>query len=423
MQTLIDIAREDDGVEAGTPFEYLGANLKNLKGNLKHVAPYEIFSFDGVKVGVVSVTNPEAPNLVFPGNFGTITITDPVVAANNARAELNKKGVKALVLIGHMGVTGFDAQGNAVGPLIDLANGVSGYDVIAGDHTDVQYQGTIKGALVYENRSKGVTYGDVDLTIDKKTGKVITKSLAFKTPSNAGITPDPAIVSLLAPLRIELAAAFDTEIGTASDRFPRGGNVERSGEVAIGNLIADSMRVTYGTQLALTNGGGIRSSLPSAYVPLAPTVQRGIPPYDLVIGDVFTVLPFGNQVVTASITGAQLWTMLENGVSAINPASCNGADGRFPQISGFRFTFACNLPVGSRVQAVALNDGTPIPNSAASTYTFATNDFVANGGDFYPRIPGAVTRDLMANVLLEYIESLGALTPTLDGRITKLTAV
>ena len=61
MQTLIDIAREDDGVEAGTPFEYLGANLKNLKGNLKHVAPYEIFSFDGVKVGVVSVTNPRRP--------------------------------------------------------------------------------------------------------------------------------------------------------------------------------------------------------------------------------------------------------------------------------------------------------------------------------------------------------------------------
>ena len=149
----------------------------------------------------------------------------------------------------------------------------------------------------------------------------------------------------------------------------------------------------------------------------------GIPPYDLVIGDVFTVLPFGNQVVTATVTGAQLWAMLENGVSRINAATCLGTDGRFPQISGFRFSFACAGAAGARVQSVTLNDGTPIPNSAAATYTFATNDFVANGGDGYTPVAGAVSRDIMANVLLEYIEGLGALTPTLDGRITKLTAV
>jgi 5'-nucleotidase len=423
LQQMIDIAGAPaGGSEPGTPFTYVSANLGNVEDNVAGVAPWIILERGGVKIGVVGVTNPEAPSLVFPGNFGTIEITNPVPAANKARAELLKRGVKATILIGHMGVTGFDATGQPVGPLIDLANNVGGFDVVVGDHTDVQYSGLIDGKLVIQNRSKGVTYSKLDLDINPRNGQVVGKSVSFVTPLSNAVTPDPAIVSFLAPLRGQLAAAFDAKIGVATDVFVRGGNIERRQEVPIGNLVADSMRLTYGTQLALTNGGGLRAPLPSAYVPLNPTLDRTAPPpFDLVVGDVYTVLPFGNQVVTRSVTGAQLWAALENGVSQINSATCAGTDGRFPQISGFTFTFQCSLPSGSRVLSVSLTDGTPIPNDATS-YTMATNDFVNSGGDSYTvfRDGQGVSRDLMANVLLDHIEGLGTISPVVEGRITKL---
>jgi 5'-nucleotidase len=236
------------------------------------------------------------------------------------------------------------------------------------------------------------------------------------------VTPDPAIVSMLAPYRTELAAALDGVIGVATDLFPRDGVNERLREAAIGNIVADSMRWRYGTQLAFTNGGGLRASLPSSYLPQNTGLRRNSPgyaagpPYDLVIGDAFTVLPFGNIVVTREVSGALLWQALEHSVAEIPNAS-----GRFAQISGFKFTYDAARPAGARVVSVTLDDGTPIlPNS--TTYTFATNDFTNAGGDGYTMFVGThgVTREVMADVLLAYIRDRGTVSPTLEGRISRI---
>ena len=411
LQQMIDLAE----------FQYVSANLKNVEDNLTGVKPYEIFDMDGVKVAVIGLTNPEAPSLVFPGNFGTIEVTDPVAAANKARAQARRDGAKVFVVITHMGVTHFE-NGEAQGPLIDFANAVGGYDVILGDHTDVQFEGVVNDALVVENRSKGVTYSRLNLTIDQKNGRILAQNVDFVSPVSAAVAPDSAIVEMLAPYRVELAEAFDGVIGEATDEFPRGGNIERLGEVAIGNLIADSMRAAYGTDLAFTNGGGIRAPLPSTYLPQDTTLRRTTPgyaagpPYDLVIGDVFTVLPFGNIVITREVTGALLYEILEHGVAAM-PA----ANGRFPQISGFKFTYDVAQLPGSRVVDVILDDGTPVlPDS--TVYSLATNDFVNAGGDGYTMLAGGhgVSREVMADVLLEYITEQGTITPAIEGRITRL---
>lgn len=424
LQSQIDLAE----------FPYVSANLENRDDNLTGVKDYEMFNVGGVDIAVIGITNPEAPSLVFPGNFGTINITDPVKAAWQARGEAKEAGADVVIVITHMGMTGTDANGAPIGPLADFARAVNPennknpkIDVIIGDHTDVQWSGYINGALVYENRSKGLTYAKATLSVDLENGKIMDKSVLFVTPLVAGKTPDPAIVAMLAPYRTQLASVFDTKIGEATGIFVRGGNIERRQEVPIGDLIADSMRLRYGTQLALTNGGGIRAAFPSSYAPLNLALRRTAAPYaigpnyDLVIGDVFTVLPFGNSVVTRTVTGTQLWAALENGVSQINPATCTGTEGRFPQISGFKFTFKCSNPVGARVLSVTLDGGTPIL-ADSTTYTFATNDFVNAGGDFYTvfRDGQGITREVMADVLLAYIQGLGTITPTTSGRITKL---
>ena len=419
LQEMIDLAGSTDPSVPGKPFSYVVANLQNRDAELEGVADYRIFPFKGVKVAVIGAINEEAPGLVFPGNFGTTTPTDAAAAIDRARDAARSQGAKIFVVITHKGITGFNTDGSPRGELIDLANQLQGYHVIFGDHTDVKWSGEINGQLVVENRSKGASYSRTILTVLQGNAQVVARQHEFVTPTTSAVAPDQAIVDLLAPYRVELAKVFDEKVTVATASFPRGGNVERRSENALGNLVADSMRLEYGTQIAFANSGGIRSSLPSSYDPLDTTLDREEPaPFDVVIGDAYTVLPFGNSVVTRSVTGAQLWAALENGVSRINPDG-SGTDGRFPQISGFRFTYDGTSAPGSRVLSVTLNDGTVIPNSAAVSVTMAAPDFINSGGDGYNMFQDglATTKAVMADVFLEYLQEQTSVTPVLDGRI------
>ena len=468
LQQMIDLAGAPTSESApGQPYKYVSANLRNLKGNLSGVDPYAIFDVGGAKVAVVGITNEEAPNLVLPGSFGAITVTDGVSAANRYAAQARRDGADAVIVITHKGVRSLTPE--PAGELIDFANAVSPglIDVIIGDHTDIQFSGTINGILVHENRSFGLTYAKTLLTIQPGARHGVTaKSVSFVSPGPSGAlgnnntsctggSPpapycDQAIVDMLVPYREQLAEMLDDPIGTTTEPFKRGGNIERRQEVPLGDLIADGMQWRYGTQLALMNGGGIRSQMPAcSYQPEDHTLRRGNwdssftavatcagyasgPPYDIVLGDVFTVLPFGNTLNTRTVTGAQLWLALENGVSRID-SSGNGADGRFPQIAGFKFSFRYDIPSGclssancavSRVQSVSLADGTPIPNDSSATYTLALPNFVNLGGDGYFMFNDGqgATQELDANVMTEYMKEFG---PTFDptsyplDRITK----
>lgn len=414
LQQMIDIA----------DYPYLSANLANVEDNLTGVAPYRIFDVGGVFVAVIGVTNPEAPDLVFPGSFGTIEVTDPVRAAMKAQRDARRDGADVFVLLAHMGVTSFDADGNPQGELIDLAEGVRGFDFVFGDHTDVEYVGQHNGALVVENRSKGRTYARIRAEVKRRGNRVRLgkPTVEIIEPFSDTVTPDATIEALLAPYREDLAAALDGVIGEATDIFPRGGGYERLGEAEIGDLVADSMRLRYGTDLGFTNAGGIRAPLPSSYLPQDTSLRRPAdgyaagPPYDVVVGDAFAILPFGNSIVTRTVTGAQLWDMLENGFERLPDAK-----GQFPQISGFKVVYDSSQPAGSRVVSVELDDGTPIA-ADATEYSIAVNDFINSGGDDYTMLADGTgtSRELMATVLAEYIESLGVVTPTLDGRLVDL---
>ena len=417
-------------------FSYVSANLTNRDANLTGVSDYKIFDRGGVKVAVIGVTNPEAPELVFPGNFGSIVISDPVKAALDARGAAKEAGAQIVVVIAHMGVTGFDAGGAPFGPLVDFAKAVNKdgkknqkIDVIIGDHTDVRYSGMINGALVYENSSKGLSYAKAQLTVDARNHKLLDQSVSFVTPVVAAVTPDPQIEALLAPYRAQLAPLLGVQVGSSNRQVPRsdscGQSAGRTCESLIGNVTADAMRTRYGVDFAITNSGGLRAALtcPSTDTPTDFCPAFTPPPFPITRGQVLTVLPFGNIVVTLSLNGAELKAMLENGVSAMP-----GVNGRFPQVSGLCMSYDIFKVSGSRVTSVVRQaadgscTGSPVDLTTASTYTLAENDFMVNGGDGYANLaPRAVSREIMDQVLAEYVGTGSPLNPSIQGRIVCTT--
>ncbi len=403
-------------------YTYLGANLANVEDNVQGIEPYKIFRFPGIKVAVIGVTNEEAPELVFPSSFGTIEITDAAEAAQAVRDRLARQGVDVFILVAHKGLRTLDPP---TGELIDLANSVEGFDLVLGDHTDVQFADTINGALVVENRSKGRTYSRISLTVKTGKGGVLSKSVEFVDPVSADVTPDPAVEAMLQPFRDALGPILNTVVGNSTVEIPRADACGRPDgrlcESLVGNVVTDALRLTYGTDFAITNSGGLRADL------TCPTTDSDTdfcppftpPPYPITQGQVLTVLPFGNVVATVVVDGAELKQFLENGVSAMP-----GANGRFAQVSGLCFTYDIDAPAGSRVTGAVHQDidgsctGPAVDLTAASDYSLAINDFMASGGDGYPVvISKATTREFMDQVVALFIEGEGTISPTIEGRI------
>ena len=424
LQYQIALAGDTSGLIAGTALRYLSANLRNLEENLAGVDKMTIFNIGGVKVAVIGLTNVDAPTLVTAGSFGSIQVTDPVTAANRTAAVARRAGADVVIAIFHAGVVSPDPTGAAAGPLIDFARGALGFDLIlGGDETDVQYTGTINGALVAQNRSKGLSYSRIAVTVDPGEG-VTSKTIAFITPYAVAVTPDPAVANLVDSYRAQLGPILSSVIGSATLRIPQSdscGHADgRSCESLVGNAMTDAMRLRYGADFAITNSGGLRADLTCPEAGGGPGFCPPAPPLNQITrGQVLAVVPFGNAVATLSATGAELKSFLENGVSV-----APGSSGRFPQVSGLCFTYDISAPAGSRVTAVIrqLADGSctgsSVDLSASSTYTLAINDFMASGGDGYPAVSDrAATRDTMEQVLADYVVHGSPISAGIQGRI------
>jgi 2',3'-cyclic-nucleotide 2'-phosphodiesterase (5'-nucleotidase family) len=396
-------------------------------------APSRTFDFGSVRLAVIGFSNDDLPTLINPAGLDPFVVTNSTDAVKQRATQLRKQpGIDAVVAIGHLGATA-GTLNSPTGPLVDLADGVPNVDAVIGDHTDFQaLTHRPNGVLVTENRSKGIRFTRVRLIVDTAANTVVYKTADFHKPWDIGMTADPAIQARIDELNGQLGPVLNTQIGSSTKFIPRadqcGNSAGRTCESLVGNVVTDAMRTKYeptGVDFAITNSGGLRADLtcpttdnPSdfcpAYVP---------PPYPITRGQVLTVLPFGNIVVTLTVNGAELKTMLENGVSRM-PA----VDGRFPQVSGLCFTYDIAAAAGSRVTSAVLADAagnctaTPVDLTSASTYKIAENDFMAGGGDGYPVFSSrATSQDIMDQVTADYIAATSPISPFVkafpDGRV------
>ena len=411
-------------------YPFVSANIVDVAGKTPaEWSPSTVFSFDGFKLGLIGFSNADLPTLISPSALPPFHVEPPLPAVNAEAAKLKAQGVNAIVAMGHEGATAGTLT-SPTGPLVALADDVTNVDAVIGDHTDFQVLATRpNGVLVTENRSKGIRFTRIRLVIDTSTKSVIYRTADFHKPWDIGITPDPQIQARIDQLNAQLAPILGTVIGNSTRFIPRtdacGNTAGRTCESLVGNVTADSMRTTYGTDFAITNSGGLRADLTC---PTSDNASDFCPPYSpppfpISRGQVLTVLPFGNVVVTLSVNGLELKTMLENGVSAM-PA----VNGKFPEVSGLCFTYDISAPAGSRVTGAVRQagdgscTGAPLDLTAGSTYTIAENDFMAGGGDGYPVFtPRVTTRDIMDQVLADYITANTPISPAIQGRIVCTT--
>ena len=217
------------------------------------------------------------------------------------------------------------------------------------------------------------------------------------------IPEDEAIAAKVQSYEEYLSKELDIEIGKTSTELDSRKKIVRTEEAAIVNLIADAMRDGVDADIGIANGGGIRAK--KIYAPGTSISRR----------DMLTEMPFGNVVVKLRLTGAQIWEALENGVSQVE----NNA-GRFPQVSGLSFTFNRKAQAGSRVVTAKIG-GQPL--NKGRSYTVATNNYAAGGGDGFSVFKkGEVIIDasgatLLASMMMNYIKANGSVSPKVEGRI------
>lgn len=349
------------------------------------LVPTAILTVKGQQVGLIGLTSMYTPSIVMAGNTAGLEFREPGPVASQLAAELRAAGADLVVVIAHMP----DVYGTVIsGEMVTVA--VPGVDLIISGHSHSGFSGNINNIPLIQQYSSGTAIGVSDLRYDRLYRNILSANLKVVTTYNAGITPDAEIAALVAEYQAEIAPIVNAVKAKTLGLITRGGNDRYIKEVPMGDLIADAQAWRGGTQIAFMNPGGIRADI--AYTTY---------PHDITWGDFFTVQPFDNKLVTMTLTGSQIYNLLEQQFPPTQTSP------RVLQVSGIKYKYDLSKPVGSRIIDLTLTDGTPIlPDN--TPYTISCNEYIATGGDLFSVFLGGtnVTRIGVSDLdaLIEYVE-------------------
>ena len=374
-------------------FAKFAANMRTTDGQpLPGFKDRDIVTVDGVRIGLTGAAHQDTPRMSSPED---IQFGPAVAAMREQAAALRSEGADFVVATLH--ADRIQGQELIQTRSVDL--------VLTGHNHDLFIQFDGRQAMVESaHDAQYVTLIDATIEVTMQDGKRTTVWWPqFRVVDTATVTPDPEVAAAVASLEQELSREMDVPLGATAIELDSRNATVRGREAAIGNLIADAMRVRGRADVGLMNGGGIRGS--KVYAPGSPVTRR----------DVLAELPFGNRLVTLEVRGADLREAIENGLSRLPAAA-----GRFPHVSGMRVEYDPQRPSGSRVLSIEVG-GTPLDPDR--TYRVATNNFVARGGDGYtsltnikPLVPLDDT-PLLSNEVMVYLREVGGVRTSADGRM------
>jgi 2',3'-cyclic-nucleotide 2'-phosphodiesterase (5'-nucleotidase family) len=346
---------------------------------------YLLLPIAGVTIGIFGLTTPETATSSSPG---ATTFGDPIAVGKAIVSILRRTGVQVIIALTHLSMS--DDQ--------RLLREIPDVDLVIGGHDHEPMTARVGGRLVAKAGVDARWLGVTQLSLDgTRTATHTLAPITDKTPS------DPAMAAAIQRYTDLLTMELDVVIGETLVPLDARSVIVRQQEAPLGNFIADAIRTAVQADLAIINGGGIRSDSVLAAGP----VRRK---------NVLAWLPFGNVVVKVAVRGAAIRESLENGVSQVEQLG-----GRFPHVSGLRFAFNPSRPAGSRVQEIRVGDA---PLNEETIYTVATNDFMLRGGDGYGMLSkgdvliNTAGGPLMATVVVDAIRKNQPINPKPEGRIT-----
>lgn len=376
-------------------FKWLAANVLDKRtGKLFADTPeFIVREFDGVKIGLFGILLPETISTSRPGP--NVDILDPCATANRVMPKIRAAGAQVVVALTHLSMAE-DKQ---------LAR-CSGVDVIIGGHEHTLLESMAGHAPIFKMTADAREMGRIDLNIDKKTGKI--ESIDWKViPVTNEYEDDPVFVALNEKYGALLKSLEQTVGRTDVPLDMKSENV-RTRETNMGNFIADVYREATGADVALVNGGSIRADA---------LIQPGV----LTKRDVLSILPFNNKILKIELTGATLRAALEHGVGSIGVES---QPGRFPQVSGIRFTYDATRKPGERITDVTVN-GRPLMDRQKYTLA-ATNYVIKDAGDGYTMFRDAKVlvkaeqAPTESDILQKAITLVRPIAPKVEGRVIRV---
>lgn len=434
-------SRSCRGNQVGTPYPFEGAKFKFLAANVVEKAEgetlfpaYGIKNFKGNKVAFIGMTLKGTPSIVTPSGISTLDFKDEADTVNALIPRLKKHGIKAVVVLIHEGGVPTGNYTNCPGisgPIVDIVSRLdNAVDLVVSGHTHRAYLCNLPNSTgrvipVTSAGNYGRLVSEINLTLSTETRDVIgvnaSNLIVDRTPGV--VTPVASLTTLVSNYAALAAPIANQPLGNITATITRTAN--NGGESALGDVIADAQLESTATAelggavIAFMNSGGIRADF--SYPSSAAGDGDGVVTY----GEAFTVQPFGNSLVTKTLTGQQLYDLLEQQWGLLQPYA------RILQVSnGFSYqhtfdTTAANF--AAQKGGIFVCDGSAKLNGVAldkaASYRVTMNSFLTDGGDNFTvfklgsnQLGGAVDLDSMQ----DYFTAHSPVAPGAQNRIVKV---
>jgi 5'-nucleotidase len=374
----VDGCRDGDGF-AGAMFQFLAANVVRQDSATTLFPAYAVREIAGVKVAFIGMTLKATPAVVTPAGVAGLTFRDEAETVNALVPHLQAQGSETIVVLIHEGgfPTGtYNECPGLSGAIVEIVQRFDpAVDVVISGHTHQAYNCQIDGRLVTSASSFGRLVTDVDLTIDRATGEVVRMQATNRIVTRE-VPPDPRLTALVDQYQTLVAPFANRVIGSITADHTR--DPTPAGESALGDVIADAQWAATagpavgGAVVALMNPGGIRAELTYAQ-------SGGEGDGHVTYGEAFTVQPFGNSLVTMTLTGAQLKTVLEQQFQGCGTQNRD----RLLQVSaGLTYAWSRSAPACGKVDMASIKiKGVAVDPQAP--YRVTVNSFLADGGDHF----------------------------------------
>jgi 5'-nucleotidase len=413
------------GAEVGTPVPFEGAKFRFLAANVVHknngrtlFAPYGIKKLDingkKFKMAFIGMTLKDTPQIVTPSGVKGLVFNDEAATVNALVPQLRAQGVEAIVVLIHQGgvqtapspvdinacVGGL--EGSPIKTIVSQLDGA--VDLVVTGHTHQAYNcqlplSTGRMIPVTSANAQGRVLTEIDLTVDTKSNDVVQAAAANKVVdrSNVNITPSAEIASLVAAYKTLSTPIANRVIGSIARDVLN--TRDAACNMPAGDLIADSQLAATaapefgGAQLALMNPGGVRNP-GFLFANSANNEGDG----NVTYGEAFTVQPFGNSLVTMTLSTQQIRDVLEQQFP-----NCFGQT-VFARVllpsNGLRYEWDHLQACGAKVRNATLTVGgvteTLVSNgevvNGARTWRVTVNNFLADGGDGFAVLKGGTNR-------------------------------